>query len=215
MINTKKIILSFVLLISISPLNASFSSLFGFLNNIKTPMKNSYENKPYMLKVDPDKSVDWEDFLSLSVDYISEGWPEVFTNKSKDEFRKEYDQELRERITHGNRYLYLLKNGPTNIGLSNLYTDKIYWPPYNKEVSNVLNIAEFYIIPSHRRSYYGSFMVNEIKKIGSSLKCPIVVAEVDDDKLVAHKFWQRHLPYSVKNYNNRSAYWEEIGIWNE
>jgi len=166
------------------------------------------QNNLKMFKIHPHNS-EWNDFLSLSVTYINENWHETVKKIGENKFQEGYELTLKNQIKNGGRYLYIYKRNYENVGLCNLYTDKIYWSPCNQEVENVLHIAEFYILPQFRRLHYGNFLFEEIKDIGKSLNSPLLLAEVDENLDVANKFWKSHF-LKMTNNKGRNLYWEEL-----
>ena len=111
--------------------------------------------------------------------------------------REEYDTHLRSIIHHNNRRLYLLQEAGINIGLANYY--------YIKTNLNVLNIAEFYIVPSKQQQGYGRAFFRLLLQAGVRDEATLVSGEVDKDLPYANRFWSR-LELNLNATGSRNVY---------
>lgn len=168
------------------------------------PLQFSLENKETLnfeeMKPDHPK---WEVFIAMIVDYIVENWPEVLEKKTIDEFKREYHQELIDRIQEGGRALFLACADNFDIGIINAYFTK-----ENDEV--VINVAEFGVKKKARRRGYGSLMKKLLEQWGKSNGATKISIEVDKDQILANNFWSNFKDLSLDSSGNRNLYYRKL-----
>ncbi len=171
----------------------------------------------------------WEFFFKLSFEYLNELWPKDFNNYEI--FKKDYSQELIDKIKQGNRGLFLVYDNKRLIGLINIYlTNETIIDGFSKLISsnndknliitastsleeknnlNTLNIAEFYIKPEFRFRGYGTKLLDLIIKWGKARFAKYLKMEVDKTQETSNKFWSS-FNFKLDNTQKRNIYFKKI-----
>jgi len=136
------------------------------------------------LQVFPD-SAQWPLYLEMANDYFAECWPSLVTD---------YETELKKRIEEGGRGLFLYFQNEEPVGLSNVYLQ-----------GNSLHIAEFYVIPSKRRTGIGKAIVHQIINWGKGHHAKKLVLEVDKELEGPNHFWSR-FDFPCNSSGDRNIY---------
>lgn len=151
--------------------------------------------------IQPD-AAEWIIFLNMNFIYMSESWPNRMENKTKEAFVAEYDQTLRNRYLEGFRGFFLYYCQKQVIGLSNAYITE-------ENKVKALNIAEFYVEPSHRRKGIASQMKDHIVLWGKEQYATKVKIEVDKDLALANCFWSK-FNFTLNSAGSRNVYFTDI-----
>lgn len=168
------------------------------------PLQSSLENKEIFNfeEMTPDHPK-WDVFVAMIVDYIVENWPEVLEKKAIDEFKREYQQELIDRIQEGGRALFLTCADNFDIGIINAYFIK-----ENDEV--VINVAEFGVKKEARRRGHGRSMKKLLEQWGKSNGATMISIEVDKDQILANDFWGSFKNLILNSLGNRNLYHRKL-----
>lgn len=126
-------------------------------------------------------SQDWQLFLEMNYTYMQENWPQKYSNVTQNTFISDYSKNLIQRIEEGNRALFLYFQAIDPIGFSNVYL--------SGEKKEVLNIAEFYVVPKKRKQKFGHEMLGHLIEWGKEKGAQELRIEVDKDLVNANLFW--------------------------
>ena len=156
---------------------------------------------------------DWEEFLTLSVNYLCENFPSVLDNGlSKEMFAQAYEQQLLQRIQEGGRILLVWKLADEPVGFANAWfeengQEKNQEQVHENEGEKTLQIAEFSVLEKFRRNGLGKLFVQKLIEIGQQHMATRIMAEVDEG-LVANLFWHRVMTNITKDVKERRIlYW--------
>ncbi len=156
---------------------------------------------------------DWEEFLTLSVNYLCENFPSVLDDGlSKEMFAQAYEQQLLQRIQEGGRILLVWKLADEPVGFANAWfeengPEKKQEQVHENEGEKTLQIAEFSVLEKFRRNGLGKLFVQKLIEIGQQNMATRTMAEVDEG-LVANLFWQRVMTNITKDVKERRIlYW--------
>ena len=147
-------------------------------------------------------SPEWPLFLDMSYTYMLENWPVKIQEKSKEVFSSDYTSNIRKRIEQGPRGLFLYYKFEKPVALSNAYISL-------EDNEKVLNVAEFYVIPSNRKQGLGSQMLNHLIDWGKEESATKLKIEVDKDLEGANHFWEK-FGYQLDDSGSRNLYFTQI-----
>ncbi len=124
----------------------------------------------------------WMPFLAISYACMQESWPQKYENTDKEGFIRSYGDKLIQRMREGVRGLFLYyrkENVP--LGFSNVYL--------SGEKKEVLNIAEFYVVPNMRRKGLGKEILGHVTSWGKKQGVQQLSIEVNKELENANRFW--------------------------
>lgn len=123
----------------------------------------------------------WDVYLDIYVHYLLENFPDDFRNTTATELVYDVADMLSKRYEEGGRGLFLLYASQQVMGMSNAWL--------GDEDAIVLNVAEFYIRPSHQQQGRGRFLYQYVLHWGKQHGAEIVRLETDSFNKTAHCFW--------------------------
>jgi len=139
-------------------------------------------------------SQEWNLFLEISYEYISECFSNRTLNKTKNEFIIDYSRQLSNRLMSIKepRGLFLYYNSDQVVGLSNVFVST------NNIDTKSLYIAEFYVTPKNRDKGVGSQMIRHVIGWGKEKDSTKLGTRVETKNINSFKYLEKAVNAEIK-----------------